>query len=64
MLFEDMGIRSKPKHVREVVGQARITAVTLETGEISHGQMWLFFRGDNYRGTVEVVIVNLAYMCE
>lgn len=64
MLFEVMGIRRKPRHERDVVGQARITAVTLETGEISHGQRWLFFRGDNYRGTVGVFIVNLAYMCE
>lgn len=47
-----------------IVERDRITALTLEIGEVSHGQMWLFFRGNNYRGTVGMVIVILAYLCE
>lgn len=51
-------------NVWDVVEWARNTAVTLETGEVSHGEMWLFFRGGNYRGTVGMVIVNLADLRE
>lgn len=51
-------------NVWDVVGQVRIAAVSLETGVVSHGQMLLLFRGENYSGAVGVVIVKLAYLCE
>lgn len=57
MAFETVGIRyrhqEKPKLEWNVTGQARIAAVTLETGEINHGQMWLYFRETVTKGQLE-----------
>lgn len=68
MSFEEVEIRCrlrrKLKRVGCCIGQVRIAAVSLETGVVSHGQMLLLFRGENYSGAVGMVIVKLAYLCE